>query len=195
MTRADIEWGTTPKLLAHAAATRGEATAIQDGDVEVTWAELERVARRAAAAYVEAGVGPGDRVAIWAPNVWEWIPAALGIHLAGGVLVPLNTRYKGVEAAYIVGRSGARVLVTMGEFLGTDYAGMLRRAVDVDADLPDLRAIVTLRTDGPGSWDAFLASVFGAPARHAGGGRTQSITQYSCRFDLSEGDDPWRCTA
>ena len=91
----------------------------------LSWAELERVARRAAAAYIAAGVEPGDRVAIWAPNVWEWIPAALGIHLAGGVLVPLNTRYKGVEAGYILGRSRARVLVTMGEFLGTDYAGML----------------------------------------------------------------------
>ena len=88
MTRADIEWGTTPKLLAHAAATRGEQPAIVDGEVVVSWAELERVAHRAAAAYIAHGVGPGDRVAIWAPNVWEWIPAALGIHLAGGVLVP-----------------------------------------------------------------------------------------------------------
>jgi acyl-CoA synthetase (AMP-forming)/AMP-acid ligase II len=164
VTRADIEFGTTPKLLAHAAATRGDAPAIHDGDVVVSWTELQRVARRAAAAYVAAGLAPGDRVAIWAPNVWEWIPAALGIHLAGGVLVPLNTRYKGVEAAYIVGRSQARVLVTMGEFLGTDYAGMLRGAVDVDAELPDLRAIVTLRTTGPDSWDAFLASGDGVDA-------------------------------
>jgi HIP---CoA ligase len=156
--RADIEFGTTPRLLAHAAATRGETPAIHDGDVVVTWAELERIARRAAAAYVAAGVEPGDRVAIWAPNVWEWIPAAFGIHLAGGVLVPLNTRYKGVEAGYILGRSGARVLVTMGEFLGTDYAGMLRSAVDVDTELPALSAIVTLRTDGASGWDAFLAS-------------------------------------
>jgi acyl-CoA synthetase (AMP-forming)/AMP-acid ligase II len=63
-------------LLAHAAATRGETPAIHDADVVVTWAELERIARRAAAAYIAAGVEPGDRVAIWAPNVWEWIPAA-----------------------------------------------------------------------------------------------------------------------
>ena len=89
--------------------------------------------------------------------MWEWIPAALGIHLAGGVLVPLNTRYKGVEAAYILGRSGARVLVTMGEFLGTDYAGMLAaRGRRRRPSSPDLRAIVTLRTDGPAGWDAFL---------------------------------------
>jgi len=156
--RADIEWGTTPRLLADAARTRGEAPAILDGDVTVSWAELERVARRCAAAYVAAGVEAGDRVAIWAPNVWEWIPAALGIHLAGAVLVPLNTRYKGVEAAYILGRSGARVLVTMGEFLGTDYAGMLTDAVDVPRELPDLARTVRLRTPGAPGWDAFLAS-------------------------------------
>ncbi len=158
MTRADIEWGTIPQLLRHAAATRGDAPAIYDGPTIVSWAELERVARRAAAGYIAAGVQPGDRVAIWAPNVWEWIPAALGIHLAGGVLVPLNTRYKGVEAGYILERSHARVLVTMGEFLGTDYTGLLDAAVDRDHDLPDLRAIVRLRTTGRESWDAFLDS-------------------------------------
>jgi len=156
--RADIEWGTIPNLLHDAATTRGETPAIHDGDVVITWAELERVARRAAAAYIAHGVQPGDRVAIWAPNVWEWIPAALGIHLAGGVLVPLNTRYKGMEAAYILGRSGAKVLVTMREFLGTDYARLLTAAVDRATELPDLGAVVTLRTDDADGWDAFLAS-------------------------------------
>ena len=90
--------------------------------------------------------------------MWEWIPAAIGIHMAGAVLVPLNTRYKGVEAGYILGRSGAKVLVTMGEFLGTDYQGMLPSAIDVAHELPALRAVVTLRTDGPSGWDAFLTS-------------------------------------
>ena len=158
MTRADIEWGTIPQLLRHAAATRGDAPAIYDGPTVVSWVELERVARRAAAGYLAAGVEAGDRVAIWAPNVWEWIPAALGIHLVGGVLVPLNTRYKGVEAGYILKRSHARVLVTMGEFLGTDYEGLLDASVNRDQDLPELRAVVRLRTTGPESWDAFLDS-------------------------------------
>ncbi len=96
------------------------------------------------------GVEPGDRVAIWAPNVWEWIPAALGIHLAGGVLVPLNTRYKGVEAGYILGRSGARVLVTMGEFLGDRLRRHARGAPSTSPpSCPRCAAIVTLRTGGP----------------------------------------------
>ncbi|MEP6623599.1 MAG: AMP-binding protein, partial [Acidimicrobiia bacterium] len=107
MERADIEWGTIPNLLHDAAVTRGDAPAIYDGDRVVSWRELESVARRAASAYIAVGVEAGDRIAIWAPNVWEWIPAALGIHLAGAVLVPLNTRYKGMEAAYILQRSNA----------------------------------------------------------------------------------------
>ena len=57
------------------------------------------------------GVGPGDRVAIWAPNCAEWMLAALGALRAGAVLVPLNTRFKGAEAAYILRASGATTLV------------------------------------------------------------------------------------
>ena len=54
-----------------------------------------------------AGVAPGDAVAIWAPNCWEWVVALLALQSAGGVLVPLNTRYKGREAADILRRSRA----------------------------------------------------------------------------------------
>ncbi len=162
--RADLEWGTIPKLLDHAVATRGDRLAVQDDDVTLSWAELGATARRAAAAYVAHGIEPGDRVAIWAPNVWEWIPAALGIHCAGGVLVPMNTRYKGMEARYILGRSRAKVLVTMGEFLGVDYAGMLADGADLATDAPDLSAVVRVREHGTDGWEAFLTSGDGVEA-------------------------------
>ena len=58
-----------------------------------------------AAALIATGIEPGDRVAIWAPNCWEWVVALLGLQSAGAALVPLNTRYKGVEAADILRRS------------------------------------------------------------------------------------------
>ncbi len=50
-------------------------------------------------AFVAAGIEPGDRVGIWAPNCWEWVAALPGLQPAGGVAVPLNSRYKGGEAA------------------------------------------------------------------------------------------------
>ncbi len=72
-----------------------------------------------------AGIEPGERVAIWAPNSLRWIVAVLGIFEAGATLVPINTRFKGAEAAEILTRSGARALVTVTDFLGIDYVAML----------------------------------------------------------------------
>ena len=92
-------------------------------------------ARRFGAALVAAGIEPGDRVAIWAPNSLRWIVAVLGIFEAGATLVPINTRFKGVEAADILTRSGARALVTVTDFLGTDYVAML---ADTGVELPRL---------------------------------------------------------
>ena len=98
-----------------------------------------------------AGVEPGDRAAIWAPNISEWIVAALGLHSAGGVLVPLNTRFKGHEAGDVLERSGARLLFTVTDFLDTDYVALLREALGPASDerpvegSRDLERVVVLR--------------------------------------------------
>ncbi len=116
---------TIPAVLAHAAKMWPNAVAIQTTEVRWTFAELEARARRAAAGLQALGVQRGDRVAIWAPNVPEWVVAALGIHLAGAALVPINTRYKGAEARDVILRSGAKVVFTAGPFLGLDFQAML----------------------------------------------------------------------
>ena len=96
-----------------------------DGERRVTYSELAERAVRATRAVMAAGVEPGDRVAIWAPNTLEFIVAALGILGAGAWLVPVNTRFKGDEAAYVLRKSGARVLFTVDGFLGIDYVELL----------------------------------------------------------------------
>src|SRR5687768_906690 len=101
--RGDLEWGTTPRLVIAAAARWGDHPAIADGDTVISYASLAERVEAAARAFLAAGIEPGDRAAIWSPNIWEWIVAALGLHAAGGVLVPLNTRFKGNEAAYVLG--------------------------------------------------------------------------------------------
>src|SRR5438045_3022098 len=90
-----------------------------------TFAEFEHDMVASVRAVQALGVHPGDRVAIWAPNCARWVVAALGVLGAGAVLVPVNTRFKG-DAAYILRKSGARALLLVADFLGTDYAGMLR---------------------------------------------------------------------
>lgn len=136
---------TVPAVLAAAATSYGPTTAIEDGEVVLTFTQLQDLALRAAAGVVGMGVLPGDRVAMWAPNMWEWVVAALGIQLAGGVVVPINTRYKGSEARYILDRSQAKAIFTVDGFLGLDFLRMLERPdlptvvfrKDFDAWLPD----------------------------------------------------------
>jgi acyl-CoA synthetase (AMP-forming)/AMP-acid ligase II len=117
-----------------------------DGAVRLTYAELAAEVDAYARGFVAAGVGAGERVAIWAPNCAEWMLAALGALRAGAVLVPLNTRFKGGEAAYILRSSGAVVLVTVRGFLGFDYPAML-----AGEDVGTLRGMVLLRHEGDGS--------------------------------------------
>ncbi len=126
--RGDVEWGSIPGLVRAAVERYGDAEAVVDGRTRVSYAELGARVERAAAACVASGVRAGDRVAVWAPNSLDWMVSALGAVSAGAVLVPLNTRFKGTEAAYVLARSRARLLFVTGTFLGTSYAASLRRA-------------------------------------------------------------------
>ncbi|MFI1464235.1 FadD3 family acyl-CoA ligase [Nocardia carnea] len=116
-----MSWETIPQLALSTADRFGDAEAVVDGDLRLTYTELADRIRRAAGAYADAGIGKGDRAAIWAPNSAEWIIAALGLMTAGGVLVPVNTRFKAAEAADVIRRSGAKALLVQKGFLGGDY--------------------------------------------------------------------------
>ena len=109
-----------------AAARRGSLEALVDGDVRLTYDDVAVQMVAAAGALLASGVEPGDRVAIWAPNSWEWIVAALGMLGAGAWLVPVNTRFKGDEAAYVLERSRRPRALHRHGFLDIDYVGMLR---------------------------------------------------------------------
>ncbi|WP_314416071.1 fatty acid--CoA ligase family protein [Streptomyces sp. DSM 40484] len=180
--RGDLEWETIPGLVRAAAGRYADVEAVVEGRTRVTYAELGARVDRAAAACVANGVRPGDRVAIWAPNTLDWIASALGAVSAGAVLVPLNTRFKGAEAAYVLARSRTKLLFVTGTFLGTSYVASLRRACADSQEpagtgphpstrpgprtgplpgLPDLEQVVVLSDDAPAdfrTWKDFLAS-------------------------------------
>jgi acyl-CoA synthetase (AMP-forming)/AMP-acid ligase II len=157
---------TIPALLAAVAQAYPDSDAVVDGGARLTFAQLAERAGLAAASLIDAGVDRGDRVAVWAPNSAAWIEAMLGIHLAGAVLVPLNTRYQAKEAAHILNRSRAVVLFTAGSFLGRDYTAML-----AGEDLPHLRRTVTLDAD----WEDFVDSGRSPGLRQQADARAQSV--------------------
>jgi acyl-CoA synthetase (AMP-forming)/AMP-acid ligase II len=117
---------TTPAALVHSAETWPDRLAIVDGDTRLTFAQLHEHVRDFASALVARGVEVGARVAIWSPNTYHWEIAALGVHWAGGVVVPINTRYTASEAAEILERVDAAALVIVGDFLGSDRHAQLR---------------------------------------------------------------------
>lgn len=145
---------TLPQVVADAAATFGERLAVTDGDVNITYVGLNERRIQSAQAFIAAGVEKGDRIAIWAPNIWQWIVAAIGAQSIGGVVVPMNTRYKGSEAAYIIQSSGAKMLFTVADFLGANYPQMIAAE-----SVPSIEKIVTLTgsADGCETWADFLA--------------------------------------
>ncbi len=161
-------WATVPALVRYAAGRYGTREAVVEGRTRVTYAELGERVERAAAACLARGVRRGDRVAVWAPNTLDWIVSALGAVTAGAVLVPLNTRFKGTEAAQVLARSRARLLFVTGTFLGTSYVASLRRATSEGPGdgplpgLPHLADVVVLSDDAAPStfltWKDFLAA-------------------------------------
>ncbi|WP_231894089.1 MULTISPECIES: FadD3 family acyl-CoA ligase [unclassified Gordonia (in: high G+C Gram-positive bacteria)] len=157
----------TPAALIRAARTWPAQQAIVDrqwgeGDesVELTYAELLERVREFAAALVASGFEVGDRVAIWSPNSYHWPIAALGIQYAGGVLVPLNTRYTATEAVDVIERAQVSAVVVSGEFLGVDHAAEL--LAEHRSSLPDLVVRVPLNGSAPApegsvGWSDFVA--------------------------------------
>src|SRR2546423_1830941 len=76
----------------------GLALAEPDRGLRLSYRELGERVTGVAAALIASGVTAGDRVAVWVPNCAEWVLAALGALAAGGVLVPVSTRFTGPEA-------------------------------------------------------------------------------------------------
>ena len=149
-----------PALLRQSAQQHGSRPAIVDGDITLTYADLLQRSEQVARSLIALNVQAGDRVALWAPNVYEWIVAACGVHAAGAILVPLNTRMKGAEAADILERSGAKLLFCIGDFLQQHYPALLR-----DCRPATLIHVVVLRgqpradvaQSGDHAWENFLA--------------------------------------
>src|SRR5215831_7529790 len=159
--RFDEQYVSIPRLALAGAERFPNGEAIVDGDRRLTYPQLAQEVVRSTRAAIAAGIQPGDRAAIWAPNSADWILAALGVLGAGGVIVTLNTRFKGGEAAYVLRKSGTRMLFLANDFLDTNYAEMLRSALAETADdLADLDRIVVLSgevgTDT--AWAAYLAA-------------------------------------
>ena len=134
--------------LQHLLAERAAATApmLIDRGRPIGFHALNEESRRIAHGLERMGVRPGDRVALWLPNVPAWLATFFACAQLGAIAVSVNTRFRSHEVADIVARSGARVLVLWPRFRGIDFASILAECDS--AALDRLESIVVYSEDG-----------------------------------------------
>ncbi|MGA0802316.1 MAG: FadD3 family acyl-CoA ligase [Ilumatobacteraceae bacterium] len=104
----------------------GAKSAVVHGDETWSYTEFARHIRNVGRSALSHGLLRGDRFVIWAPNSPRWMAAALGCVSVGGVMVPINTRFKVLEAADIIERVQPRLMFIARDFLERDYLAELR---------------------------------------------------------------------
>jgi HIP---CoA ligase len=185
-------WQTIPEMVLSAADRFDDAEAVVDGPLRLTFTEVVERIRCTAGAFAEHGIQQGDRVAIWAPNSAEWMIAAFGLLTAGGVLVPVNTRFKTEEAADVISRSGAKAVLVQKGFLGQDYtapAGV--PVIDLKSDFLSSGSPISRDVSGTDISDIIFTSGTTGRPKGAKMNHRQTLRMYeewATLADLREGD-------
>jgi HIP---CoA ligase len=141
------------ELSAAAAQCPGDV-AVYYGAERRTFAEYQQDVWAAARALIACGVRPGDRVGLWIPNTMDGAVALLGVMVAGGTAVTLNTRYTDQEVTEILRRARCRVIIAVEEFLGRSYAA---EALEISGGVPVV-SIGANAPQGTRSWTQALAA-------------------------------------
>ena len=92
-----------------------------------TWREFDEEGDRVARGFLSHGVKKGDKIAIWATNIPEWILTLFASAKIGAVLVTVNTAYKVFELEYLLRQSDTKILVMMDKYKDSDYVEIVRQ--------------------------------------------------------------------
>ena len=142
----------------YAAKNHGDSLAVVCEETRLNYKEFVSRCRRLGGALLEAGVRPGDRVAILAANSHQYIEIYLAIPAAGFVVVPLNTRHANPELAYALQDSGTRVLVTDRD--PGDLTSLVERVIRIPDEYEELIAAAEEIDLGTGVTADTLAGIF-----------------------------------
>lgn len=158
-----LPYSTFSEHLDALAARRPDSIALIDRDQPLSVADLRARSRALAAGLARIGVQPGHRVAVWLPNCAAWVESFLACAHLGALVLAVNTRFRALEVADILGRGRADWLVYWPEFKGIDFQGILDGVAP--ADLDGLRGAVALS----GADELPPASVHGKPVHRYDG--------------------------
>ena len=151
----------TPPLLEQTIGVNLDATVARFGDREAlvscqqslryTWSELADAVDEVARGLIAAGLQKGDRLAIWSPNCAEWTLVQYATARIGVILLNVNPAYRTSELRYVLGQSGARMLISAISHKTSDYRAMIGEAA------PSCRRSSGSCSWAATSWDELLA--------------------------------------
>ncbi len=144
----DVTVGTLLTRLAQSIPDN-EALVYADRNLRLTFAELEAEARLIARGLMACGVERGERVAVWATNVPEWVVLQFALAKIGAILVTVNTSLRAHEMDYLLRQSEAATVIAVSGFKDVNYVKALRDIGAVGGGkLPNLwRAIFISRAN------------------------------------------------
>ena len=117
------------QALLWAAETHGDAEALVCGTERLSFEGLAARACAFARGLIEIGVGPGDKVALWMGDGIDWMVARWAVPMIGAVLVPVNTRFRDADLAYVLAQSDTSTLILQDESRGVRYLDILSQLV------------------------------------------------------------------
>ena len=141
---------TVGDLLTHLAGALPERDALVYAEgPRYTFSELEREARTIARGLMAVGVQPGERVAVWATNVPEWVVLQFAIAKIGAILVTANTSLRAKEIDYLLRQSDAATLITIRGFKDVSYVDALNEIGATAGRLPALKRVIFIGENAP----------------------------------------------
>jgi long-chain acyl-CoA synthetase len=141
-------------------------------DRSISYGELDRLVTQIGAGLTGLGVRPGDRVALFLGNCWEFLVSVLGCNRIGAIVVPIGTRLRQAELTFLLADSGAKVLI---------FESDLASAVPPRNELPDLAHLFSVRgaTSGARAFSDLLATTRDVPPAAAVGEEDIAIILYT----------------
>ena len=104
-----------------------DAPALIYGEQVITYLEFNQRSRTVAANLARLGIGEGDRVAIWLPNIPAWLEIFFACAQLGAIAVAVNTRFRSSEVGDLLERSGSKLLVFWPDFKGINFTNILNK--------------------------------------------------------------------
>jgi fatty-acyl-CoA synthase len=181
---------TLPGFVADLGRRFGEKPALVGDRRTVSFADLDRGSERIAGGLQRIGVARGDRVAVWLPNIPEWMEVFLGCARLGAIVLALNTRFRSREVGDILERSGAKVLVFWPGYEGAPFTEVLAQIGE--ARLASLQASVLYDPEAkfrplPPPLDRKLAVAYASLAEQGGAGTPPPSPDDGCLIYTTSG--------